>query len=116
MNQCLDRPEGVGLLTVSNHVTTIDSAALPSPVIPAKKLFDARNCGYWNLAREDQTHNNLGVSMITSLVKIMPIHRGGGVFQIALTNFIQRIRNGDWGHIFPEGRTYQVFTLFFRRL
>ena len=38
----------------------------------------------------------------------MPIHRGGGVYQIALDNFIQRIKYGDWGHIFPEGRTYQV--------
>ena len=27
----LERPDGVGLLSVSNHVTTIDSASLPTP-------------------------------------------------------------------------------------
>lgn len=109
LRECLDRPENVGLLTVSNHVTTIDSASLPSPLIHFKDLLNPRNCGYWNLAREDETHESVPKSMITSLVKIMPIHRGGGVHQIALTNFIQRVKNGEWCHIFPEGRTYQVY-------
>lgn len=108
LRDCLDRPENVGLLTVSNHVTTIDSASLPSPLMHFKDLLNPRNCGYWNLAREDETHESVPKSMVTSLVKIMPIHRGGGVHQIALTNFIQRVKNGEWCHIFPEGRTYQV--------
>ena len=108
VRDCLNRPDGVGLLTVSNHVTTIDSASLPSPLVHFKDLLNPHNCGYWNLAREDQTHEKLYKSMITSLVKIMPIHRGGGVHQIALSNFIERIKLGEWGHIFPEGRTYQV--------
>lgn len=109
LRDALARPDGVGLLTVSNHVTTIDSASLTSPLVHFKDLLNPHNCGYWNLAREDQTHEKLSKSMITSLVKIMPIHRGGGVYQIALTNFIQRIKYGEWGHIFPEGRTYQVY-------
>ena len=33
LRTALDRPDGVGLLTVSNHVTTIDSASLPCPNI-----------------------------------------------------------------------------------
>ena len=57
---------------------------------------------------EDQTFETAPKAMICSLAKLMPIHRGGGVYQIALDNFIQRIKYGDWGHIFPEGRTYQV--------
>lgn len=112
LRKCLNRPEGVGMLTVSNHVTTIDSASLPSPLVHFKDMLNPRNCGYWNLAREDQTHNKLPVSMICSLCKIMPIHRGGGVHQIGLTNFIQRIKCGEWCHIFPEGRTYQVHDSF----
>lgn len=71
-------------------------------------LLNPRNCGYWNLAREDQTFETAPKAMICSLAKLMPIYRGGGVYQIALDNFIQRIKYGDWGHIFPEGRTYQV--------
>ena len=37
----------------------------------------------------------------------MPICRGAGVFQVLLSDFIQRGKNGDWIHMFPEGRTYQ---------
>ncbi|KAK8806134.1 hypothetical protein WA171_007219 [Blastocystis sp. BT1] len=107
LRTALDRPDGVGLLTVSNHVTTIDSASLPCPNIHFRDLLNPRNCGYWNLAREDQTFETAPKAMICSLAKLMPIHRGGGVYQIALDNFIQRIKYGDWGHIFPEGRTYQ---------
>ena len=119
LHDALERPDGVGLLSVSNHVTTIDSASLPTPVIHfsisflsacpfLEQLLNPRNCGYWNLAREDLTFNTLPKAMICSLAKIMPIFRGGGVDQIALSNFTQRIKFGDWGHIFPEGRTYQV--------
>ena len=51
--------------------------------------------------------NTLFKSMFSSLVKIMPIDRNGGVNQIALSNFTQRAKYGDWVHMFPEGRTYQ---------
>lgn len=37
----------------------------------------------------------------------MPVDRNGGVFQMALQDFIQRGILGDWIHMFPEGRTYQ---------
>ena len=46
-------------------------------------------------------------SMASSLVKIMPVDRNGGVDQIALSNFTQRAKYGDWVHLCPEGRTYQ---------
>lgn len=34
----LDRPEGVGLLTVCNHVSTLDSASLVPAMIPSRFL------------------------------------------------------------------------------
>ena len=74
-------------------------------------MLNPRNCGYWNLAREDQTFETTSKALICSLAKLMPIYRGGGVYQIALDNFTQRIKLGDWGHIFPEGRTYQVVNI-----
>ena len=108
LQRAMQRPEGVGLLTVSNHVTTIDSASLFAPQMHFRDLLDTRNCGLWNVAREDQPFGTLFLSMMSPLVKIMPIFRGGGVYQIALSNFIQRVKYGEWCHIFPEGRTYQV--------
>lgn len=108
LKRAMQRPEGVGLLTVSNHVTTIDSASLFAPQMHFRDLLETRNCGLWNVAREDQPFGTLFLSMMSPLVKIMPIFRGGGVYQIALSNFIQRVKYGEWCHIFPEGRTYQV--------
>ena len=108
LRDALARPDGVGLLTVSFYFIFFDCFFFLFFFVFFFFFLDWRNGGYWNLAREDQTHEKLSKSMITSLVKIMPIHRGGGVYQIALTNFIQRIKYGEWGHIFPEGRTYQV--------
>lgn len=71
-------------------------------------MLNPHNCGFWNLAREDQTSETTLKAMIVATVKIMPVWRGGGVYQTAVTNFIARLRNGEWCHIFPEGRTYQV--------
>lgn len=110
LRDAINRPEGVGLLTVCNHVTTIDSASLFAPQMHFRDLLDTRNCGLWNVAREDQPFGTRFLSMICPLVKIMPIFRGGGVYQIALSNFIQRVKFGEWCHIFPEGRTYQVLS------
>lgn len=70
-------------------------------------MFEPRNCGYWNLGAQEIMFNTLFKSMFSSLVKIMPIDRNGGVNQIALSNFTQRAKYGDWVHMFPEGRTYQ---------
>lgn len=108
LKSALERPDGVSLLTVSNHVSTIDSASLPSPVVSFRDMLNPHNCGFWNLAREDQTSETTLKAMIVATVKIMPVWRGGGVYQTAVTNFIARLRNGEWCHIFPEGRTYQV--------
>lgn len=37
----------------------------------------------------------------------MPIKRGAGIYQPALAEYIQRLGQGEWLHIFPEGRTLQ---------
>lgn len=39
LHAALERPEGVGLLSVSNHVTTIDSASLPTPLIQFSRVW-----------------------------------------------------------------------------
>lgn len=41
----------------------------------------------------------------------MPIRRGEGIYQIEMDDFINRVRGGNWVQIYPEGRTYQVYSL-----
>lgn len=123
----IDRPKGVGLLTVCNHVSTLDSASIVPSIIPLRtclsthslsgNMLTSRNCGFWNLAAEEILFSTPLKNRISSIVKvftphplhtkIMPIDRNGGVFQPALSDFTERVTRGDWVHMFPEGRTYQ---------
>lgn len=36
--------------------------------------------------------------------KTLPINRGGGLDQPVLHHVATLVRNGDWAHIFPEGK------------
>lgn len=78
--EALKRPEGVGLLTVCNHVTTLDSASIVPSIIPfcslrcfrswLAQLVKSRNCGYWNLGAEEIMFNKPVKAGISSLVKV----------------------------------------------
>jgi monolysocardiolipin acyltransferase len=35
--------------------------------------------------------------------KVLPVERGAGMFQPGLAAAEERLRSGDWVHIFPEG-------------
>ena len=79
----LDRPEGVGLLTVCNHVSTLDSASLVPAMIPSRFLhcsdvpvgcvLSSRNCGYWNLAAEEIMFSSPLKAALSSLIKVDPV-------------------------------------------
>lgn len=45
------------------------------------------------------------------MLQLMPIRRGEGIYQIEMDDFINRVRGGNWVQIYPEGRTYQVYSL-----
>ena len=88
MNSLLDamkRPEGVGLLTVCNHVTVLDSASIVPSIIPfcivipnlsnIAQAVKSRNCGYWNLGAEEIMFHNPFLAGISSLVKVRVLFR-----------------------------------------
>ena len=78
--EALKRPEGVGLLTVCNHVTVLDSASIVPSIIPLgsgtrkdswlAQLVKSRNCGYWNLGAEEIMFGTRFKAGISSLVKV----------------------------------------------
>ena len=41
------------------------------------------------------------------MLQALPIWRGGGVDQPLLLDVARRVSNGDWVHVFPEGRVVQ---------
>ncbi len=42
------------------------------------------------------------------MLQALPIWRGGGVDQPLLLDVARRVSNGDWVHVFPEGRVVQT--------
>ncbi|KAL3527356.1 hypothetical protein ACH5RR_012012 [Cinchona calisaya] len=98
------RPPGVPLLTVSNHMSTLDD-----PVMWGFKGFpimDAR-LGRWVLAAEDICFKNTVLSYFFRLGKCIPITRGGGIYQEHMNEALDRLRDGAWLHTFPEGKVCQ---------
>ncbi|KAL2551189.1 N-acylphosphatidylethanolamine synthase [Forsythia ovata] len=98
------RPPGVPLLTVSNHMSTLDD-----PVMWGFKGFPITDAklGRWVLAAEDICFKNMVLSYFFRLGKCIPITRGGGIYQEHMTEALDRLSDGAWLHTFPEGKVCQ---------
>lgn len=97
------RPPGTPLITVSNHMTTLDD-----PLMWGMKGFlaDAK-LARWTLAAEDICFTNPIFSYFFRLGKCIPITRGAGIYQPHMYEALERLNEGDWLHTFPEGKISQ---------
>ncbi|KAK4790098.1 hypothetical protein SAY86_017402 [Trapa natans] len=98
------RRPGVPLITVSNHISTLDD-----PIMWGFKGFpvmDAR-LARWVLAAEDICFKNSLLSYFFRLGKCIPITRGGGIYQEHMNEALERLSGGEWLHTFPEGKVCQ---------
>ena len=103
LHDLLHRPPHVALLTLSNHVSTIDdpwvlSAITPWPVLTHPTL------SRWSWCTEDICFLTPPRCVAFRLGKIPPIHRGAGLYQEGMTEALSHLYEGEWLHIFPEGR------------
>ncbi|XP_051115245.1 N-acylphosphatidylethanolamine synthase isoform X2 [Andrographis paniculata] len=98
------RPPHVPLLTVSNHMSTLDD-----PVMWGMKGFPVTDAelGRWVLAAEDICFKNPVLSYLFRLGKCIPITRGGGIYQEHMNEALDRLIDGAWLHTFPEGKVCQ---------
>jgi monolysocardiolipin acyltransferase len=87
-----------GVLSFSNHVSLFDDPLLIS------NLGQTR---YSQVRWIPADHLNFFGSWLKGLLfscgKCVPIIRGGGLDQPGFTFLLERLRAGDWVHIFPEG-------------
>ncbi|KAG4380113.1 hypothetical protein GLYMA_16G110900v4 [Glycine max] len=98
------RPNCVPLINVSNHMSTLDD-----PVMWGFKgfpIFDTK-LARWVLAAEDICFKNALYSYIFRVGKCIPITRGGGIYQEHMIEALERLKDGEWLHTFPEGKVYQ---------
>jgi len=89
---------GAGVLSFSNHVSLFDDPLLIS------NLGQTR---YSQVRWIPADHLNFFGSRLKGLLfscgKCVPIIRGGGLAQPGFSFLLERLRAGDWVHIFPEG-------------
>ncbi|KAG4158103.1 hypothetical protein ERO13_D02G101400v2 [Gossypium hirsutum] len=98
------RPPGIPLLTVSNHMSTLDD-----PLLWGFKGFPSldANLARWVLSAEDICFKNYALTYFFRLGKCIPITRGAGIYQEHMNEALQCLNNGAWLHTFPEGKVSQ---------
>ena len=87
-----------GLLSFSNHVSLFDDPLLVSNL--GETAFQQVR---WIAADHINFFGNQLKGIIYSSGKCVPIIRGGGLKQPGFDFLAERLKFGDWVHIFPEG-------------
>lgn len=98
----LDRPQKQPLVTVSNHVASMDDPLVIASLLSPSNLFDANKLR-WTLCATDRCFRNPVTSAFFRCVKVLPVSRGDGIYQKGMDMAIAKLNSGGWVHIFPEG-------------
>ena len=92
------RQHGKGVLTFSNHVSLFDDPLLTS-CLSRSEWSQLR----WITADALNFYGTSLKAAVFNAGKCVPIVRGAGVQQPGMAFLVERLRIGDWVHIFPEG-------------
>lgn len=92
------RDTGRGLLTFSNHVSLFDDPWLTSCFSPTR-VADTR----WIAADALNFFGDTLRAAVFNTGRAVPIARGVGVQQPGMAFLRDRLVDGDWVHVFPEG-------------
>nr|ODN95147.1 monolysocardiolipin acyltransferase [Cryptococcus depauperatus CBS 7855] len=64
----------------------------------------------WTLGASDIMFTNPTHSKFFTLGQVIETHRGSGIFQEAVDKAVKLLQDGNWIHIFPEGKVNQKLT------
>ncbi|XP_059652400.1 uncharacterized protein LOC132299663 [Cornus florida] len=98
----LHRPKNKPLITVSNHVASLDDPLVIASLLPKSALFNPHSLR-WTLCATDRCFRNPATSAFFRFVKVLPVSRGDGIYQKGMDVAISKLNRGGWVHIFPEG-------------
>ncbi|KAK5583633.1 hypothetical protein RB653_005231 [Dictyostelium firmibasis] len=99
------------MITVANHSSNLDDPLLWG-VLPNRILMDPAK-QRWTLGASNILFTNWFYSKFFSLGKCIKIVRGDGIYQDGMNESIDRLSEGQWLHIFPEGKVSQQTQLLY---
>ncbi|EPS96325.1 hypothetical protein FOMPIDRAFT_1130598 [Fomitopsis schrenkii] len=100
-----ERNQGRGVVTVSNHISTMDDP-LVWGILPLRYHLNARMTR-WTLGASDIMFTNPVFSAFFRNGQVIETFRGKGIFQPAVDLAIKKLNRGAWIHLFGEGRVNQ---------
>ncbi|RHY27636.1 hypothetical protein DYB25_007816 [Aphanomyces astaci] len=102
----LSRPDHRALITVTNHSATVDDPAVLAAMLPWSCARPSLS--RWSICSQEYCYaKGPLLSTIFFGSKTLPIKRGAGIDHPFLQDLFQRVQDGDWVHIFPEGKIVQ---------
>ena len=102
LHASLQRPEGTALLSVSNHIATIDDPHLLASIVPFRTLMRGGSDMRWGACGDDVCFRpRTMLRHFADAAKVLPVRRGAGVWQPELDIIISKLRAGAWVHYFP---------------
>ncbi|RHZ64080.1 hypothetical protein Glove_326g152 [Diversispora epigaea] len=99
------------ILTVSNHLSTVDDPLIWGS-IPLRNLLKLElDRMRWTLGAQEICFTSPPLALFFTLGQVIPTVRGAGIYQPAMNFAIDRLNEGKWVHVFPEGKVNQTMDL-----
>ncbi|KAL3663949.1 hypothetical protein V7S43_010838 [Phytophthora oleae] len=100
------RPKGTAVITVSNHSATVDDPAVFANMTPWKYALPWN--GRWSLASQEYCYTKGKILAAAFFgAKTLPVKRGAGIDHQMIQAIFDKVEEGAWVHIFPEGKIVQ---------
>lgn len=99
------REDGRGIITVSNHISTLDDPTVWG-MLPLRYFLNSRTTR-WVLGASDVMFTSPVLSEFFRQGQVIETFRGQGVFQPAVDLAIEKVNQGDWLHLYGEGKVNQ---------
>ena len=97
------------LLSVSNHVATIDDPHLLASIVPLRTLLHGASEMRWGVCADDVCFRpGTALCRLADAAKVLPIRRGAGIWQPELDAIIEKLRGGEWVHYEPWSPTWML--------
>jgi len=105
MDCVYNREPGVGILSVSNHMSMYDDPGLWSAIIPWWRM--PHRLLRYSLCNDDMYFVSKYLTPIFLAGKALPVSRKAGPNQQFMKDYTEVVDEGNWCHIFAEGKINQ---------